>query len=66
MTVVSYLIPLAIISGSFYLVDHGIVVLDSLGNGIQVAILLGLAVVVIGVTVLMWQISCRIIEGQDL
>ena len=66
MTVVSYLIPLAIIFGSFYLVDHGIVVLDSLSNGVQVAILLGLAAVVVGVTLLMWKISCNIIEGQDL
>jgi len=66
MTLVSYLIPFAAVWGVFLLIDKEIVDPTGVSNAVWGLILTGLVVAIIGLSVLFWQISCRIIEGQDL
>lgn len=66
MTLVSYLIPFVAVWGIFSLIDKGIVDPTGISNAVWGLILTGVAVAILGLSVLFWQISCRIIEGQDL
>ena len=66
MTVLSYMIPFAVVWTIFILLDKGIVDPAGISNGIWGLILTGLAIVIIGLSVLFWHISCRMIERQDL
>lgn len=66
MTVMSYLLPLAGLWILFTLVDKGMVDVMAVSNGTWIGILLLVAAVIIALSILLWRISCRIIEKQDL
>lgn len=66
MTMVSYLVPFVVVWSVFMLVEKGIVDLSAISGSVGALILVGVAIGVIGLSVLFWHISCRIIEGQDL
>lgn len=66
ITVVTYLVPFAVIWIIFMLVEKGIVNFAGTSNAVWGVILAAVAVGIFGVSVLFWHISCRIIEGQDL
>ena len=66
ITVLTYLVPFAVIWIIFMLVEKGIVNFAGISNAVWAVILAAVAVGILGVSVLFWHISCRIIEGQDL
>ena len=66
MTMISYLIPFAALWAGFMLIEKGIVDISRVSNSFW-GLILGMTVVVmIGLSVLFWRISCSIIEKQDL
>ena len=66
ITMVTYLVPFAAIWIVFMLVEKGIVNVAGISNVVWGLILAAVAVGILGLSVLVWHISCRIIEGQDL
>jgi hypothetical protein len=66
ITVVTYLVPFIAIWIIFMLVEKGIMNFAGISNAVWAVILAAVAVGILGVSVLFWHISCRIIEGQDL
>ena len=66
ITMVTYLVPFAAIWIVFMLVEKGIVNFAGISNAVWGLILAAVAVSILGLSVLFWHISCRIIEGQDL
>ena len=66
ITMVTYLVPFAAIWIIFMLVEKGIVNFAGVSNAIWGVILAAVVVGILGLSVLFWHISCRIIEGQDL
>ena len=66
MTVLSYLLPFAAVWGIFALVDKGILDLNAISNTVWGWILAAAVAVIIALSILLWHLSCRIIERQDL
>ena len=66
MTVLSYLLPFGMVWGLFALVDRSILDLSSVSNATWSLLLLAAVAVIMAISVLLWRISCRIIEKQDL
>ena len=66
ITVLTYLVPFAAIWIIFMLVEKEIVNFAGVSNAIWGVILAAVVVGILGLSVLFWHISCRIIEGQDL
>lgn len=66
ITVLTYLVPFAVIWIIFMLVEKGIVNFAGISNAVWGVVLAAVVVGIFGLSVLFWHISCRIIEGQDL
>ncbi len=66
MTVLSYLFPFAGVWILFTLVDKGIVDVVAISNATWIGILIAAVVIIIAISLLLWHLSCRIIEKQDL
>ena len=66
MTVLSYLVPFGAVWTVFTLMEKGVLDLTGISNGVWALIAVSVAVVIVGLSLLMWHISCRIIEGQEL
>ena len=66
MTVLSYLLPFGMVWGLFALVDRGVLDLSHVSNATWGGILAAAVAMILMLSILLWHISCRIIENQDL